>query len=605
MPRPPSEAPIPPPRPSDLTTAPEKPPPRKSLPEWPPRRPETPPPADAQGPGKLRQSRIQRIGEAKVFTGTPSPTGGAAPASFSRFPPSRQPPRVLAPDGLEKKLSARRTNSDTAAIDEAAREIRNERELAAQRALEGGADARPAHGTSPRQRSASSGGEANRRTTATFGWETMKNAIRSVVTGGAGGGGGGDSGMSSGAGEITGPYNVHHTTHVTVDSETQELRGVPTHWKALLDTYFSEQEQYEQGDALERVMRFHMDGGPSTAMPRRSFVEAEISRVEFRTSNVEDAYRAIKKLGKGSSGEVFEVEHIESGTHFALKRCRVDEQEDVSLEDLQQEVALQMQAVHPNIVAFHEVYITDDQETISMVLDLCSYGGLNRVIAKGGWEFPEQHIAYVCREVLKALAFMHSRYLLHRDIKSDNVLVHEDGSVKLADFGFAAALTVEERQRTSIVGTPYWMAPELIQGTEYSSKVDVWSLGITALEMAEGEPPLLNEQPLRALFYITVNDAPRLSKPNRWSANFRDFISKCLVKDPEERWDCEALLEHDFLQSCTAPAVFGRFVGKRVAARNREKERKRKKDRARREELKRQQAAHREASELFGIGSGR
>jgi len=180
---------------------------------------------------------------------------------------------------------------------------------------------------------------------------------------------------------------------------------------------------------------------------------------------------------------------------------------------------------------------------------------------------------------------MHRSYLLHRDIKSDNILVAESGLIKLADFGFAAALTLEEQNRSSIVGTPYWMAPELIQGTQYDDKVDVWSMGITALEMAEGEPPLLNEQPLRALFFITVNPSPTLSEPQKWSRAFADFLSKALDKDPAERWSCEQLLEHPFLDNVTTSMdQFGKFVGKRVAARAREKERQRKKAREQRKQ---------------------
>lgn len=143
-------------------------------------------------------------------------------------------------------------------------------------------------------------------------------------------------------------------------------------------------------------------------------------------------------------------------------------------------------------------------------------------------EFPEQCIAYVCKHMLMALAFMHRQHRMHRDIKSDNVLVDVNGVVKVADFGFAITLTQEETKRTSVVGTPYWMAPELIRGAEYDAKVDVWSLGITALEMAEGEPPLLHEAPLRALLLITINPAPTLRHPDRWSRSFAHFLSRCL-----------------------------------------------------------------------------
>ena len=143
-------------------------------------------------------------------------------------------------------------------------------------------------------------------------------------------------------------------------------------------------------------------------------------------------------------------------------------------------------------------------------------------------DFPEACIAYVCKHMLMALAFMHRQHRMHRDIKSDNVLVDYNGVVKVADFGFAINLTEEETKRTSVVGTPYWMAPELIRGAEYDAKVDIWSLGITALEMAEGEPPLLHEAPLRALLLITINPAPTLRHKDRWSRSFSHFLTRCM-----------------------------------------------------------------------------
>ena len=164
-------------------------------------------------------------------------------------------------------------------------------------------------------------------------------------------------------------------------------------------------------------------------------------------------------------------------------------------------------------------------------------------------------IAYVCRESLMALAFLHRQHRLHRDIKSDNILVNKEGVVKIADFGFAINLTEEQNKRRSVVGTPYWMAPELIRGLEYDAKVDVWSMGITALEMADGyvegvhcvvvvflwttelnlcyffvlccsEPPLIREPPLRALLLITIQGPPQLEQPDRWSSQFRHFLAR-------------------------------------------------------------------------------
>ena len=157
-------------------------------------------------------------------------------------------------------------------------------------------------------------------------------------------------------------------------------------------------------------------------------------------------------------------------------------------------------------------------------------------------DIPESHIAFVCKQMLLGLAFIHRQHRLHRDIKSDNILVDFNGAVKLADFGFAVGLTEEQDKRRSVVGTPYWMAPELIRGLEYDAKVDVWSLGITAIELAEGEPPHLHEAPLRALLLITTKPSPTLRNEAKWSARFKHFLKCSLHTDPAKRASSESLL---------------------------------------------------------------
>lgn len=127
---------------------------------------------------------------------------------------------------------------------------------------------------------------------------------------------------------------------------------------------------------------------------------------------------------------------------------------------------------------------------------------------------PEHLISYIFREVLKGLASLHRQHRIHRDIKSDNILIATDGKVKLSDFGYAAQLTSEKDKRNTLVGTPCWMAPELIAGNLYDTKVDVWSLGIVALEMADGDPPFIKENPLKVLFMISSASPPRLKNPN-------------------------------------------------------------------------------------------
>jgi p21-activated kinase 1 len=163
-------------------------------------------------------------------------------------------------------------------------------------------------------------------------------------------------------------------------------------------------------------------------------------------------------------------------------------------------------------------------------------------------ECQEPHIAYFAREVLKALDYMHKRNKIHRDIKTDNVLLKKNGEVKLGDFGYTAQLSSDQECRKSVVGTPYWMAPELIKSKPYSFAVDIWSLGIMCRELAEGEPPYVEVPPMRALYLIVSSGIPPISNPETRSPEMLDFLDQCLKVDPKTRPSAETLLRHPFLK---------------------------------------------------------
>lgn len=290
------------------------------------------------------------------------------------------------------------------------------------------------------------------------------------------------------------------------------------------------------------------DGNP--APDRKLLVEpgdaAALSRVE---ADPRVRYNPLAPIGEGAFGMVYRALDTETQTVVAVKVINLDECHD-EIEGIQQEVTVMAQLNTAHVAKYYRSFLVGPE--LYIVMEYVDGGSVRELMEFLGGRLSEDIIAVIARGLVEALVHLHAQNKLHRDVKAANVLLTTTGDVKLADFGVSGTLTSTFRKRNTMVGTPYWMAPEVIRESAYDEKADIWSLGIACYEMATGLPPYADLHPMRALFLIPKSEPPRLPEnddgSSPWSATFQNFLSCCLQKSPTERATAAALLEHPFLR---------------------------------------------------------
>ncbi|KAI1758097.1 hypothetical protein F4782DRAFT_524796 [Xylaria castorea] len=315
---------------------------------------------------------------------------------------------------------------------------------------------------------------------------------------------------------------------------------------------------------------------PTQARPRNRTRQSQSTTLDVAAAlkricsegDPREIYRGFTKIGQGASGGVYTGHERGSNRLVAIKQMNLEQQPKKDL--IINEILVMKDSIHPNIVNFIDSYLCGGE--LWVIMEYMEGGSLTDVVTFN--IMTEGQIASVCRETLKGLQHLHSKGVIHRDIKSDNILLSLEGSIKLTDFGFCAQINEAQNKRTTMVGTPYWMAPEVVTRKEYGRKVDIWSLGIMAIEMIEGEPPYLTESPLRALWLIATNGTPQIKEEHTLSAVFRDFLYFALKVDPEKRASAHDLLRHDFMKLCVDLGSLSPLVRAAREARAQEKARK-------------------------------
>nr|CDS22752.1 STE20 serine:threonine protein kinase [Echinococcus granulosus] len=265
-----------------------------------------------------------------------------------------------------------------------------------------------------------------------------------------------------------------------------------------------------------------------------------------------NSWKNIAELGDGAFGKVYKASKVKTGQVAALKS--VDFSSDEEMEDLMVEIDILHECKHPNILQLHEAYVFDKK--IWMYLEFCGGGAVDSIMKALDKPLTEPQIRFISHEVISGLAFLHKHLIIHRDLKAGNILITLNNEVRLADFGVSARMASENQKRTTFIGTPYWMAPEVIacetfKDNPYDMAADVWSFGITLIEFAEMLPPYNDLNPTRVLLKITRSDPPTFSRPKAWSPSLNNLLQRCLQKNPGQRPSMDDLKSDPFVANVT------------------------------------------------------